>query len=179
MKEHNDIPIEYLDELAEEDFDETEMDGHEFKPDKPKLTQFIPMLLFCCLFILLGSDFIVRTQIKDKLVAIEELNQPFSVVFLHPKRSLDSTDFKIIEGKLTSNNKLRTKICSDNDSVLLSNTLGGMKIVISDKWTIEPTLHKYRNDPLIQGYILKNKDEKLYDIMLLKWERLKILFLSN
>ena len=166
--------FENWDELAEEESEE-----YRFKGPKTPLRQFIPALLFCALFILLGSDFFIRNELSHKTITTEEIRAPFTVVYLSPEKEMDSTEFQQLKKRLEENKNFQTSLQTDNDSCLLQNKLSGNKIIVSDSWALEPLLYKYKNDPTIKGIPVKNQEEKPYDFLLHKWNRIRSILLSE
>ena len=166
--------FENWDELAEEESGE-----YRFKGSKPPLRQFIPALLFCVLFLFFGADFFIRNELSHQIITTEEIRAPFSVVYLTPKKEMDTTEFQQLKKRLEENGNFQTSLLTDNDSCLAQNQLSGIKIIVSDQWALEPLLHNYKNDLTIKGIPVKNKEEHFYDFLLRKWERTKILILSE
>lgn len=166
-KQRKEISVDFQDELEEDELEEAD-----FGPQKPRLTQFIPMILFLCLFFFLGTDFFVRNELKEKWASLEEITALHSVVFIQPKENIDSLLLEDIVRKVETESRPKQIIHLRQDSISQIDSIAGLLLLVSDKWQLEPLLYKHRHDPRIKGFALKNEQESVGDYFRMKWERL-------
>lgn len=165
--------VENINDCSDE-LEETEFETDGFAPSKPGLRQFFPMLLFLCLFLLLGSDFFVRNEICGKWSDVETIDDTFSAVFVLPRESIDTAHLEETKEKIHANKFASQKLFPENGDSIHPETLRGTVLLISDKWRLEPLLYRYRNESRIKGFAIKNSDESFWDYIRMKWERLLI-----
>lgn len=176
------LPDDYTDEL-----DEDEEEGYEFKPDKPKLSQFLPIVLFGLIFSLFGIDFFVRNEIKNQWIEEDEpISTPFSVISpcgtnkIVPKHLKDNTNlqntyfFSNDTLCVPTGDRLAFSQCSIDDFIQKHNE--ELLVIIANQEAQEKILYKHRNCPYVKG-IRVSSNESFIDLLHTRYERLKLPFL--